>query len=173
MTIILPPRYQIPHLEECLRHLFHFLASCIIWYAKGLLFLLQYFVILSLFLLLDSIILQYLHFFHAMIWEWRLITSLWLKSGPSKILRHLVTSKTINLKNTSCKKHNLTTSFFCSFKAKNVTSCEHRHVLLNLSVKNSSTTHKSTKNASSNNWLSSQTNNMYKLPYFLHLSEST
>ena len=79
-------------------------------------------------------LLQYWHAAHVMIWEWRLIMSLSLKSRPSKILRHLVTRKTINFKNTSCKKHNLTSSSFCSFKATNFTSCEHRHALLHLGV---------------------------------------
>ena len=92
-TIILPPQFHIPHLQECIFHLFRFLASTHQMVYNGYCFGCKLF----WHLVPLSIILQYWHVAHAMIWEWRLIMSLSLKSGTSKILRHLVTSTTINL----------------------------------------------------------------------------
>ena len=56
-----------------------------------------------------SLILQFDMLLMPWIWQWRLNMNLFHNSRPLKILRHLVTSKTINMKNISCKKHNLMT----------------------------------------------------------------
>ena len=92
-----------------------------------------------------------------MIWEWRLIMSLLLKHGPSKIIRHLVTRNTINLEKHSCKNITWRPLHFSSSKKQmshhvNIAMYSYILVFSRWFIKR-----KSTKHVSSNNWLSSQT----------------
>jgi len=87
-----------------------------------------------------------------MIWEWRLIMSLLLKHGPSKILRHLVTRNTINLEKHSCKNIAWWPLPFSSSKKQmshHVNIAMYSYIL----VYKPSTKHKLKKHSSSNNWL--------------------
>ena len=81
--------------------------------------------------------------------------SLFLKRGPSKILRRLVTRNTINLEKHSCKNITWQTLPFASSKRQmshHVNIAMYSYIL----VYKPSTKHKSKKHASSNNWISSQ-----------------
>ena len=156
MTIILPPRYQIPHLEDYLRHLFRFLASCIIWYTKGLMFLLQKF------------------------WHLVPLSASWFHNPPVLTCfschdlrmkaNHEPLAQEWTFPNSCDILSQTQPSIWKTHHARNITW---RHILLLLQsnkfhimwtspcaltswCQNSSTKNKSKKHASSNNWLSSQ-----------------